>query len=161
MKLYNLTEAYQLLLDNISNGEEGMEGILETLEDAIDNKLESIAKVIKTLEGEVTVYKQEEKRLADRRRSIENNIKRLKAYAEESLESVGKDKVKGELFTIAMQKNPPSVVVHDESIIPEGFFVPQPPTLNKRELLAVISELKDGNVIKGAELVQKRSLRIR
>jgi hypothetical protein len=68
------------------------------------------------------------------------------------------EKVKGELFTVAIQNNPQSVEVLDESKIPKDYFVEQPPKLKKHLLLA---SLKQGEEIAGVELKQSRSLRIR
>src|SRR5690606_9289213 len=103
-----------------------------------EDKLENIGKVIRNLEAEVNAYKEEEKRLADKRKSIENNIKNLKQYAEEALRVTGKRKVKAGLFTFSIQKNPPSVVINDEKLIPKQFYVPVEPKLDKstiRDLL--------------------------
>lgn len=158
MNLYELTTNYQNLLNFISDGNEGFEDTLESLNDAIEVKVENIAKVVKSLEAEVTGYKTEEKRLSDRRKSIENNIKRLKTYTEESMLSVGMKRIKGQLFTVAIQKNAPSLFVEEETHIPEGYYIPQEPKLNRKELL---EDLKNGDEIMGVEVRQTESLRIR
>lgn len=158
MKLYDLTADYQTVLDLITDGAEGLDDTLESLSDAIEDKVENIAKVIKTLEAETAGLKVEEARLADRRKGIENNVKRLKDYAEQSLLSVGKKKIKGPLFTVLIQKNPPRLEVLDDSLIPESFFIPQPPTLDKK---AITAELKAGNHIDGTLLIQGESFRIK
>lgn len=157
MKLYELTTDYQTVLDLIADGSEGLDDTLESLGGAIEDKVENIAKVIKTLEAEMAGLKSEETRLADRRKSIENNVKRLKDYAEQSMLSIGMKKVKGPLFTVSIQKNPPRLEVLDDSLIPESFFVPQPPKLDKK---AVTAELKAGNKADGVLLLQGESLRI-
>lgn len=160
MKLYELNEAFQNIQALIEDGEEGLEDTLESINLAIEDKLENIAKVIKNLEAEAKAFREEEKRLADRRRSIENNIKRLKGYAEEALKVTGNRKLKAGLFTFSIQKNPPSIIVEDEKLIPKRFFVEQEPKLDKRKL---INELKERNIeeMPGVRLVQGEGLRIR
>ena len=77
---------------------------------------------------------------------------------QEQLEKCGKTKIKGEIFTVAIQKNPASVDVLDETEIPKEFFVEQAPKLDKKTLL---QHLKNAEQIPGAELRQSQSLRIR
>lgn len=158
--LYELTNDFKIIQAMIEDGQEGLEDTLESIELAIEDKLENIGKVIRNLEGETAALKAEEKRLAEKRKSIENNIKRLKQYAEDSLRTTGERKVKTRLFTFTIQKNPPSVVVDDEKLIPKRYYIEQEPKLDKRRL---INELKEMNAeeMPGVRLVQKEGLRIR
>lgn len=158
MKLYSLTKSYQEVLDLIEEGAMDLTDTLESITDAVEDKVENIAKLVKTLEAEAAGIKVEEQRLADRRKSRENHAKRLKEYAEGAMLQTGQKKIKGPLFTIAIQKNPPSVNISDESLIPKAYFVEQAPTLNKKE---VLQDLKLGLPIPGAEIKQTESLRIR
>ncbi|HLG26515.1 MAG TPA: siphovirus Gp157 family protein [Paenisporosarcina sp.] len=158
MRLYEMSANYQQILSLIEDGQEGLEDTLESLTDAIEDKVENIGKLIKTIDAEAAGLKAEEQRLADRRKSLENNTKRLKLYAEQSMQDAGMKKIKGQLFTFSIQKNPPSLEVSNDSVIPEIFFTEQEPLLNKA---ALKEALKDGQVIDGAYLVQKESLRIK
>lgn len=158
MKLYELNKAFQDIQELIENGQEGLEDTLESINLAIEDKLENIAKVIKNLEAEVKAFREEEKRLTERRRSIENNIKRLKEYAEESLRITGNQKMKTGLFTFSIQKNPPSVQVFNETIVPKEFFIIPEPKIDKKKIQEAI---KNGESVAGVELKQTESLRIR
>lgn len=158
MNLYTLSTNYQQILSLIEDGAEGLDDTLESLEDAIEDKLENIGKVIKTIDAEAAGLKAEETRLADRRKSLEANTKRLKQYAEQSMLDAGIKKSKGQLFTFSIQKNPPSVDIVDESLIPEIFFDQPKPVLNKKLLLG---ELKNGFEYEGVQLKQGESLRIK
>lgn len=158
MKLYELNHAYQQIIDMIEDGTEGLGDTLEALNDAIEEKVENIAKVVKTLDSEALAIKAEEQRLAERRRHLENNAKRLKEYAEQSMQLAQIKKVKGSVFTLSIQKNPPSVEITDEKSLPESYYVEQKPTLDKKSLLA---DLKAGVVIEGAQIKQSESLRIK
>ena len=157
MNLYTLTDNYLRVLELAENGDD-LTDTLEALEDAIEDKAENTAKVIKQLEANADMLATEIKRLSERKTTTENNAKRLKVYLQEQLEKVGTDKIKGEIFTVAIQNNPQSVDVLDETIIPAAYFIEQAPKLDRKELLA---HLKAGETIPGATVKQSRSLRIR
>jgi hypothetical protein len=67
-------------------------------------------------------------------------------------------RIKTELFTFNIQKNPPSVEVLNDSAIPKNYFVEQDPVLNKK---AILADLKNGIEVPGAEMKQSEGLRIR
>lgn len=48
-----------------------------------------------------------------------------------SMEHLGKEKVKTPLFTVSIRNNAPSVNVLDEASIPKEFFIEQAPKLDK------------------------------
>lgn len=156
--LYELTENYQHVLDLAEQLDaEVLKDTLDSIDEAIEVKVENTAKVIKELEGKASTIDVEIKRLQDRKSTLVNNSKGIKEYLQTEMEKVGKTKIKGELFNIGIQNNPVSVNVLNESLIPEGFFVPQSANLDKK---ALKEELKHGD-IPGAELIQTKGLRIR
>jgi len=158
--LYDLTKDFLEVQALIEDGGEGLQDTLESIDLAIEDKLENIGKVIRNLEGEAEMLKNEETRLADKRKSIELNKQRLKSYVEDQLTITGKDKVKTGLFTFAMQNNPKSVKVLDEKLLPRRLFIEQKPKLDKKALKEELERIgKDS--MPGVELVQSRSLRIR
>ena len=158
MNLYELTNNYLKVLEMAENDEEGLKDTLDSLDDAIGVKTENIAAVIKQLEANAEMLANESKRLSERKTTVENNVRNLKSYLQEQLEKCGKTKVKGEIFTVAIQSNPASVEVLDEARIPQEYFIPQEPKLNRKELL---QHLKAGEEISGAVMKQSQSLRIR
>lgn len=160
MKLFELSKNYQEVLNLIEEGAdfELYEDTLESIEEGINDKAENTAKLIKSIEGDILALKAEEKRLNERRKALENQAKNLKEYLQHNLELCGLTKVKGQLFTIGIQKNPASVQILDETKIPESYFIPQPAKLDRK---ALIQAFKDGELIEGAELTQGQSVRIR
>lgn len=158
MNLYELSTNYLQIQEMIMEGAEGLEDTLESLNDAIEEKAVGYAKVIKNIEGQVLAIKEEEKRLAERRRSLESNIKRLKENLELSMLDTGKKKIKTNLFTFNIQKNPPSVKILDEEAIPSDYLVKQKPKIDKK---AIINDMKNGVEVEGVEIKQGESLRIR
>ncbi len=62
-------------------------------------------------------------------------------------------------FTLSLRATPASLLVDDEAQIPDHYFVPQPPKLDRRALL---DALKSGTSIPGASLSEPgRSLTVR
>ena len=154
MKLYELTEAYNNLLDLEL---EDVGPHLEILEDEIGIKLENLAKVIKTFEGENLAYKAEEERISAKRKRNENKIKSLKIYMQQNMEALEIKKIKTDLFSFGIQKNRASVRILDESKLPEDYF-----QVTRNPMKADIEKaLKEGLLTDAAELVQTESLRIR
>jgi predicted nuclease with TOPRIM domain len=158
MKLYELSLNYAHVMEMAEEMEpEVLKDTLETIEEEIQDKAENIAKLVKNLNADVDALKAEEKRLADRRKSLENKVTNLKTYLQEQLEVAGLDKVKRPTLTVSIQNNPPSVKVIDEKLL-SAYMVPVDPKLDKKTLL---SDLKEGKVIDGAEIFQSRGVRIR
>jgi len=158
--LYDLTQDFKQVQTLIDEGGEALQDTLDSINLAIEDKLENIGKVIRNLDGEMEMLKNEETRLADKRKALETNKKRLKMYVEDQLAITGKDKVKTGIFTFAMQNNAPSVKVTDEKLIPKRYFLPVEPKLDKKALKESLKEMGVESM-PGAELVQGRSLRIR
>jgi phosphotransferase system IIB component len=105
--LYELTGdilALQSMLED-SVDDQVLLDTLEAVQGEYDVKMESYAKLIKNLEVDMDALKNEAKRLTDKRKVLENNITRLKKAMFDSMKATGKDKVKGQVFTIAIQKN--------------------------------------------------------
>lgn len=157
MNLYELSVAFQEV-QNMELDPEVMKDTLDSINDAIENKAENIAKLIRNLESDVSAYKEEEDRLKTKRQATENKVKWLKTYLEDNMKLTGKTKFKSGMFNFSIQKNPASVNITDERIIPEEFLIQQPPKVDKTSLKEA---LKNGIEIPGAELKQTEGLRIR
>ena len=126
MNLYDLTgEVLQLqeLLesDEVVDTELLKDVLADTTED-YEIKLEAYAKVIKNLTATVDAIKFEVDRLTTRKKALENNITALKNRMYESMKATGTTKVKGDIFTISIQKNGgriPVIVDVDTSALPD------------------------------------------
>ena len=104
MNLYELTAVYQRLQNQIEAGED-YDGILAVIGDEIEAKADGYAKIILNMAGQAGVLKAEEKRLAEKRKVLENGMERLKQNLFESMKATGKEKFKTDLFTFSIQKN--------------------------------------------------------
>ena len=159
--IYELTEAYRQLLELAEDqytDQAVLADTMEALDGEIEAKADGYAKVITELNARAKTIKQEEDRLADHRKAIENNANRIKKRLEESMIALDKRKIKTDLFSFNIQKNPPSLIIDNVNEIPEEFLIPQPAKLDNE---AVKKALKDGEKFGWCHLTQTESLRIR
>lgn len=109
MNLYDLTGDILKLQNILETGEvvdaELLADVLADTTADYEEKIESCAKVIKNLSADVDAIKAEEKRLATRRKGLENNVDALKGRMFDSMKVTGKTKIKGSVFTISIQAN--------------------------------------------------------
>lgn len=157
MNLYELSQNY-LAVQDMDLEPETLKDTLDSIEEAIEDKAENIAKWIRNLEADKKAFEEEEKRFKEKKQAADNRIKSLKLYLEDNMRLTGKTKFKAGFFSFAIQNNPPSVEVFDEALLPERFLIEQPPKIDR----AGIKELlKAGEEVPGAELKQTKGLRIR
>lgn len=158
--LYELADHYNQVIDLADElDEQTLTDTLDAIQEAFDEKAENIAKAVKEIEGRAEMLKAEKDRLAKRERTMRKTIASMKGYLQEQMMRIGTRKVQGEVVTVALQKNAPSVRVLNEQAIPKEFFIEQPALLNKTQLKI---ELKNGLLLpEAAELIQTESVRIR
>lgn len=124
-----------------------------------EDKADGYAKVLRSLDGKEEAISSEIKRLTEMKRVVVNNKKAIKQNLENAMIETGKTKFKTTLFSFGIQKNPASVRIKDESLVPEEYRIKQPDKIDKKGL---IKALKEGAVFtENIELVQTESLRIR
>lgn len=104
MNLYELTATYQMLQSQIEAGED-VEELLADVNDELEAKADGYARIIRNMEGDIDAFKAEEKRLAEKRRSLESAVEKMKQNLFESMQATGKKKFKTELFSFSIQKN--------------------------------------------------------
>ncbi|QKW95437.1 hypothetical protein [Listeria phage LP-HM00113468] len=156
--LYSIQGKYQQLLNLAEQLDpELLKDTLESIDDELETKAENVAFVIKELEGQSLVLETETKRLAERKNTINNNVKRLKQSLFDAMITAKKQKIKTNLFTLDIRKNPPSVIVEDESKL-LNYLIEQPKKLDKTKLG---DDLKKGIEVPGAKIIQTERLQIR
>ena len=161
MTLYELTSDFLRLLELAEDPDidaEAFEDTLEALEGDIEVKADGYAKVITSVKGDIAMLKEEIDRLSSRKRVMEGNVKRMTEALTNSMVATGKVKFKTELFSFNVQKNPPSLVVSDESLVPEEFRIPQP---DKIDTAGIKAAIKGGAEFDWAYTTQSESVRIR
>lgn len=161
--IYDLTSGIQMLWDLMDQGELDDDTLIDAMENSqeeLNIKLENYCKFIKNLEADIAGLKEEEKRLAARRKTMENTIERAKAAMQWAMNAAGEKKVKGNLFTISLQANPEKVVLETEDVnlIPSHYVRYKEPEIDKAK---VKEDLKAGVELAFAHLEKTEGVRIR
>lgn len=155
MKLYDIAEIYENL-ENIDD-EVAVAAAMDSVDAALEEKLESTAKVIRNLEAEADGLEAEEKRLKARKMAVKNRIADIKGYVQQNLEAMGKEKVTSGIFKWSIQANAPSVNILDESLIPDDYW-----KIERKPMKTEIKKaIEAGELTEGVELVRTKSLRLR
>lgn len=155
MKLYDIAEIYENL-ENIDDAV-AVATAMDAVDAALEEKLESTAKVIRNLEAEAEALEAEEKRLKARKTAVKNRIADIKGYVQENLEAMGKDKVSSGIFKWSVQANAPSVNILDEDLIPDAYW-----KIERKPMKTEIKKaIEAGELTEGAKLVRTKSLRLR
>ena len=157
--LYELTGEMLSLMDMVSDpdvDEQTLADTMESLHYEIEEKADGYAKIIQSLKAQVEGLKGEIERLQNRKRTIENNIDRLKLNLEGSMRAIGKLKFKTDLFSFGIQKNPMTVEITGD--VPKKFLIEQEPKVDKKALIDFVKANGDTSY---AKKVQTEGLRIR
>lgn len=163
-KLYEISDKLAVIHDQIidADGEltEELEKRLDECNLAIREKTGNIARWILNIDGKVGSVDVEIERLQKRKKFAINLQERLKEYIRINMVRADIQKIETDIFTIAVQKNPPSVDITNEEIIPAGYkVIKQIISVDKKQLL---NDLKEGKKIEGCHIVlDKTHLRIR
>ena len=87
--------------------------------------------------------------MQERLHRIEHRAEKKRALITSVMERADLKKLAEADFTASLRAVPPSLVVSDEHDIPEGFWKPQPPKLDRRGLMAALTA---GQAVPGASL---------
>jgi hypothetical protein len=114
-------------------------------------------------EARALALKVEELRLAARRKALDNQVARVRRYAAQAMERMGRTKVEGTRWTLSLAKNPPRVVLADDvlpELLPPGFQRVIPAKVEV-DLVAIKEALKLGDSLEFATLETTYSVRVR
>ena len=159
--LYELTAEYAQLLEMATDPDVDPELLADTMEGIggeIEVKADGYARVIRQIEADVAGIKSEEERLSSRRKAMESNIRHMKEALQRAMQITGKTKIKTDLFSFGIQKNPPSLKIDDPTRIPHDFMIQPDPVPDSK---AIKTALKEGFEFDWCHLEQGESLRIR
>lgn len=171
MTLYEMSEKYRQLFGMLEMGEETGDAdmvqcaldTLESFEMDLNEKMENTACYIKGLHGEVDMIATEQKRLAERKQTLNNRIARIKESVKKTLEAANTKKAGGVRGEFRLQLNPEHVAFTDEAYFRtwcekyDRYLVFSPPEINLKE---VKEDLKGGALLVGVELRRDMGVRM-
>ena len=131
--IYELTAQYKQLSDALEQGEDTTV-LLDKVEDELEQKADNYARIMRNFEGDIAALKAEEKRLKDKRGTLENAVKRLKETLQTAMIETDKRKFKTDLFSFTIAKNggalPVIVDVPTEDLADEFVIITEKPDLD-------------------------------
>lgn len=124
LSLYNITNKFVELMDKAQEGElteEEYNQLGEELAIQLQQKGSNIIGYTKNIELTINAMKEEEKRIAENRESLESKLDKFKQYVKENMERLGITKMDTELGTLSIAKSPTSVEIINEDEVPSEF----------------------------------------
>jgi hypothetical protein len=127
----------------------------ETLTDTLEgltNLSDMLAVVIRSALEDQNLTKALKVRISDmhsRLTRIDQRAEKKRALIKLVMERAGLKKLTEPDFTVSLRPSRPPLLVDDETVVPEAFWKPQPPKLNRQALIAAISA---GEEVPGAVL---------
>ncbi len=144
---------YQTIRDRIRSEEKDIDEI--TLADTVEGLTDLhdiVAAIIRSAildEALAAGLKQRVKEMQDRLVRFEERAANRRHIARDVMLEAEIKKITAPDFTVSLRPGTPSLVVVDEALIPAAYWLPQPPRLNRQDLVV---ELKQGGAVPGAEL---------
>lgn len=156
--LYELTNAAVELEEMLMSGNIDETTYKYTIEGLdIETKIENICKIIRNLTAEAEMYKAEKDRLAERQKTAENGIKRLKESLLNYMLLTNQSKVKQGVFSVRVGSTEKVKVVEQDKI-PKEFLIMQEP---KIDLAGIKKAIKEGGEFEGVTIENSNHVRIR
>jgi hypothetical protein len=160
LRLYQIADDYLNALEALAELEdlppEAIADTLEGLSGTFESKAANVAAYIRTLEAEAAAIADARQAMERREEALHRHAARLRDYLKGQMERTGIPRVKNSWVTVRIQSNPPSVVIEDETLLPERFK--QPVTTLKLLKSDIARVLKAGESVFGARLEQTTRL---
>ena len=164
LRLYELTQQHrelERLLDGDEVPAEVVRDTLESIAGLFESKATSVAHVILNLEGFADQVKAAADAMKERAERIKRRADAVRAWLLLNMQATGITKIETPEFTLAVQKNPPSVEIDPLAVLPPEYMETPPPPPPKPNKAKLKEDLRSGVVIPGAYLKQGEHLRIR
>lgn len=160
LRLYQIADDFLNVLEALAELEdlppEAIADTLEGLSGTFQDKAANVAAYIRTLDAEAAAIADARKAMERRQSALERHANRLRDYLKGQMERTGIPRVKNSWVNVRIQPNPPSVVIEDETMLPERFK--QPVTTVKLLRCNIARALKAGEPVFGARLEQTTRL---
>lgn len=163
MSLYHMTEQYRTAMAELTDAdlpEEVVNDTLEALEGELIQKGQAVTALALNLSAEIDSIKAVEKRISEKRKALEKREANLREYLRSNMERAGITEIKAidGSFTAKLQKGRPSVIIDDESLLPEDSeYVRWKREPNKSAIAAAI---QSGHEVPGAHIEVKPTLKL-
>lgn len=163
LTLYQLTGNWLEMANRLSDMDLDPQTIADTIEGsdeqmALEEKAQGYEMVARNFEASIPAIDNEIKRLQDMKKAKQARADALRKRVKDTMLTLGIQKITCPLFELRIQKNPASVEVYEEDLVPKEYWKTPAPVIDKT---AIKDALKAGIDVQGARLTQADSLRIK
>jgi hypothetical protein len=159
--LVHFRQELETLADTGDVPPEQIRDTLEALEGDIREKAIAVAMFCRNLEADAGAIREAGKAMLARADRVQRRAENVQAYLLFQLQAAEISKIECPWFKIAVRKNPPAVVIDDETLIEDRFKVAPEPPAPRIDRKAIADELKAGGEVLGAHLAQGERLEIK
>jgi hypothetical protein len=159
---FELAAQYRRLAEILAEQHDDPQVIADTLDSIsgpLDERLENLTKMVRNVETAARGVEQTIAGLEARHAALSRAAERGRRLILELMQAAERDKVTTALFSLAIRKNPPVVVIDREEDLPPQYLVQhQAPTTPDKK--AIAASLKAGTPVPGAHVEQRVRLDI-
>lgn len=166
--LYSLTEQLrelQALADSDADiPDEVLRDTLEGLQGALEVKATNVARFVRNQESLADAIEGAAKQMRERAARVRRRTESMRQYLLANMTLAGITRIEGAELVLAIRKNPPSVIVDDETAVPGEYKAlppPPPPPVPRVDKKLVADAIKAGTVVPGCHLEQGQRLEIK
>jgi hypothetical protein len=140
--------------------EQTLADTIEGLEGELVHKAQNVAAFALNLEAEAEAMKIAEKRIADRRKSLESKAKKLRDYLLFNMQNAGITEISAndKSFRVRVMAGRESVIIFDVNALPADYK--RIKTIEEPDKVLIGKAIKDGHEVPGAHVERKPSLKI-
>jgi hypothetical protein len=160
---FELAAQYRQLAELLAERQDDPQVIADTLESLsgpLDEHLENLAKMVRNIEAADSGVVQTISGLEQRHASLQRAAERGRRMILDLMRGARRESASTALFSLAIRKNPPHIVIDDQSALPSAYLncpPPPPPVPDKK---AIAAALKAGEQVPGAHSEQSVRLDI-
>jgi hypothetical protein len=160
---FEVAAQYRRLAERLAEEHDDPRVIADTLESIsgpLDEQLENLAKMVRNIEAATRGVEQTIAGLEARHAGLQRAAEQGRRLILDLMRTAQREKVTTALFSLAVKKNPPAVVIDREADLPQEYLVyrePPPPAPDKK---AIAASLKAGITVPGAHCEQGVRLEI-
>lgn len=121
--LWQLSDAWielEAMLDE--DDDEAVRNTIELIEGSLQDKVDSICRLIASWTAAEESFNEEIKRLQARKKAFGNRKKRLKDYLKYNLQRLNKPSLETDFYTVRVQQGRESIVIDNIEMIPEKYI---------------------------------------
>lgn len=162
MKLYEISNEFQKIVDLIENCDEMTPELIEQLNavsDSASAKVLNVAAVIKNMEAESEGMQNYINNMRSRQDTVEKRIESLKEYLKYNMDILKLNKVESPEFDVQLRANQYSLDLFDQALVPKEYIrVKETVSISRAD---IIKDLKVGCDVPGARFVTTKSVLIK